>query len=449
MATRGDWNEFRRRIDDAAMVLLGLVSRSIGEATEAILDGDSELAGEVITAHEGIVTRSEELTGLIKERLSVSMLDPDELEYLVAVIQLIPDIERGAGHAEHIARRTLDDLGARVDERSRELIAALGDVVARMWASVMEAYRRRVRDADFAVTDAGAEVQELAHKLIDRETGDGADAELAVDLALVARFYERLADHASSLHHRIEIIDAPRRMIRLPFRDSPVPTEGRPGPEKPGPLRRIVGFFARFRVGPRDDAFMQLFRAAADNARVCADALATVVASTNGFDAEAFERVRECENRGDEITVDLLRHLDASFVTPYDREDIHALAEELDDVVDDMFIAGSRLQLVDGDPELPQLGEFAEVIIEMTDEMRELMDCLEVRDGARFRLERIDHLERRADAIFQRGLVQLFDGGYEAIEVIKLKDILESLEGACNAIEDVSDVVESILVKTS
>lgn len=214
-------------------------------------------------------------------------------------------------------------------------------------------------------------------------------------------------------------------------------------------MRRILAALSRFRLTPRDDAFVILFRAAADNARDAAAALATLVGSANGFDEEAFETIRDCERHGDELTVELLRHLDAAFVTPYDREDIHALAEELDDVVDDMFSAASRLGLAVGDPRLDELGELAEVIVEMTKEMRDLIDCLEAKDGARHRLQRIDHLERHADAIFQQGLATLYDGGFEALEVIKLKDILESLEGACNAVEDVSDVVESILVKTS
>src|SRR5699024_8916490 len=156
-----------------------------------------------------------------------------------------------------------------------------------------------------------------------------------------------------------------------------------------------------------DDAFITLFRAAADNARVCAAALATLVESKNGFDSEAFDTVRSSEHRGDEITVELLRHLDAAFVTPYDRADIHALADELDDVVDGRYIAATRLELVEGGTRLDEVTEMAEVIIEMTDEMRELIDCLEAREGARFRLERIENLERRGDAIFQRGLATL------------------------------------------
>ena len=85
----------------------------------------------------------------------------------------------------------------------------------------------------------------------------------------------------------------------------------------------------------------------------------------------------------------------------------------------------------------------------MTDEVVALVKCLRGEAGARHRLERIEHLERQADVIFRQGMARLFNGGYETLEVIKWKDIIEALEKSCNVIEDVSDVVESILVKNA
>jgi hypothetical protein len=186
---------------------------------------------------------------------------------------------------------------------------------------------------------------------------------------------------------------------------------------------------------------------AADNARDCAVELSKLVATDNS--EEHFEAIKGFERQGDQITIDLLRRLDASFVTPFDREDIHALAEELDDVVDDMFTAASLLQLAEHEQRLPELADLADVLVTMTDEMSALMESLQSGKGGRYRLERIEHLEREGDSIFQRGMVRLFSGEYAALEVIKWKDIVRALEDSINAIEDVSDVVESILVKNS
>lgn len=149
------------------------------------------------------------------------------------------------------------------------------------------------------------------------------------------------------------------------------------------------------------------------------------------------------------IAADLLRRLDASFVTPYDREDIHALADKLDDVVDDMFAAAALIHVVGVEEPLPEAGELADILADMAAEMEGLIGCLQNREGARQRLERIEACEREGDAVYRRSLGRLFSGEYAALEVLKWKDIVQSLENAINRIEDVADVVESILVKNS
>jgi predicted phosphate transport protein (TIGR00153 family) len=210
----------------------------------------------------------------------------------------------------------------------------------------------------------------------------------------------------------------------------------------------VLSGLSRFRLVPTDDGFFDLFEAAAGNARESAEELHKWIGTFTDLD-DHYERIKAFERRGDQLTVDLLRRLDASFVTPFDREDIHGLTEELDDVVDDIFSAASMLQLVDSGERLPELSELSEVLVEMTDEMVALMGCLRSGDGARYRLERIEHLERQGDAIHRRSMGRLFSGEFEALDVIRWKDIVQSVESSLNAIEDVSDVVESILVKNS
>ena len=448
MSVRDTREEFRRHVDDAVMVLFTLVTEGIGWATVALLDQDQDRAQAIIDGDRGIDDRCEELVGLIKERLSTAMLEPEELEYLVAVLQIVPELERSADLAEHIAQRSMEHLGGAISPRGRGLIQSMSDVAVRMWQTAGAAYRQGSRDASFRLGDADDELDELASGLVTEGTQEGVDPEVAVSLALIARFYERLGDHSVNLARRVDAMAAPRRLSRLSLPRKSSATATRPA-EKRGLVRRAFHGLSRIRVVPSDDAFFDLLRSAADNARDCAGALGKLVTATDGQNEEAFDTIKACERRGDEITVDLLRRLDASFVTPYDREDIHALAEELDDVVDDMFSAASLLQLATHDQRPPELQELADVIVAMTDEMLALIDCLPTNEGARFRLERIEHLERQGDAIYQKGLARLFNGEYEPLEVIKLKDIVQSLEGSCNAIEDVSDVVESILVKNS
>lgn len=435
------------------VMIFALVTEAIGWSTSALLEQDSERAQDVIGGDDAIDARCDELVALIKERLSSQMHDSEQLEYLVAVLQIVPELERTADLAQHVAEHALDGLGGQLSATGRGYVQSMSDVAVRMWENTRTAYRQRSRDAGFSLGVADDKIEDLADRLVVESTKEGSDPEIAAQVSLVARYYQRIGDHAVNLGRRIDSMTAPRRLASFKALQS---IAGRDddassilAKEKRGGVRKLMHKLAKFRVVPGDDAFFVLFRSAAVNARECAGALAVLLANEDGLDDESLGMVRDCERNGDEITDNLLRRLDASFVTPYDREDIHALAEELDDVVDDMFRASSRFELAVNDRRLPEVNELAEVLVEMTDEMILLIDCLAARDGARFRLERIEHLERRADAVFQRGLARLFNGDYEPLEVLKLKDVLQSVEDSCNAVEVVSDVVESILVKTS
>jgi predicted phosphate transport protein (TIGR00153 family) len=205
---------------------------------------------------------------------------------------------------------------------------------------------------------------------------------------------------------------------------------------------------SRFRLTPSDDGFFELFRAAAENCRDCAKALRELVGSLLEPGA-LVEEVKVFEERGDELTVEILNRLDRSFVTPFDREDIHALGEELDDVVDAMHSAASLIELAHNDDAPPELVELADTLVEMADELVALVGCLPSGEGARRYVERIGHLERQGDAAFRHGMGKLLSGAYEPLVVIAWKDIIQAVETSLNSIEDASEVIEGILVKNS
>jgi hypothetical protein len=445
MAVTAD-GDFRRRVDDAVLVIFTLVAESVGWATVALLDLDVDRANTVVADDEAIDQRCEALVALVKERLSTAPLDPAELEDLIAILQIVPELERSADLAEHIAQRAQRNLGSVIPPKARGLIERMSEIAVQMWHGAGRAYRQRSRDAAFDLTDADDELDELASRLVSDSVLDHVDAPAAAELALLARFYERIGDHAVNLARRVETMAAPRRLSAMKRVSSALVP--RVPSEKRGRFSHLLSSLTRFRLVPTDEGFFDLFVAAASNARECADELDKMIASFSEVEAH-YEKIKTFERRGDELTVELLRRLDASFVTPYDREDIHALTEELDDVVDEMFSAASLIALVQLETTLPEVAEIAEVLVAMTDEMVELMNCLITNSGARHRLERIEHLERQGDVIYRRSIGRLFAGEYDALEVMKWKDIVQSLEASLNAIEDVSDVVESILVKNS
>jgi uncharacterized protein len=200
----------------------------------------------------------------------------------------------------------------------------------------------------------------------------------------------------------------------------------------------------RFRLLPTDDSFFELFDAAAANAADAARHLRDLIADG---DSAGHERINECEHRGDEMTKAILQRLDSTFVTPFDREDIHALAEELDDVVDDIQTVSQLLLLTQVTTSLPDMAEQADLLVQMAEEAELLVARLQSMKDVGKHLDAIDRLESEGDAVYRRILAFLYSGEIEALEVLRWKGIVEALEGALNTIEDISDVVESIVLK--
>jgi predicted phosphate transport protein (TIGR00153 family) len=200
----------------------------------------------------------------------------------------------------------------------------------------------------------------------------------------------------------------------------------------------------RFRLLPTDDSFFPLFNQAAANAATCARHLRDVIADGA---ADGHDRINQAEHEGDEITRKILQRLNSTFVTPFDREDIHALAEELDDVVDDIQTVSQLLLLTQVSTSLPEMAEQADLLVRMAEEAELLIARLESMKGVDEHLDNIDRLESDGDAVYRRILARLYSGELEALEVLRWKGIVEALEGALNTIEDISDVVESIVLK--
>jgi predicted phosphate transport protein (TIGR00153 family) len=202
----------------------------------------------------------------------------------------------------------------------------------------------------------------------------------------------------------------------------------------------------RFRLVPSDDSFFGLFDECTQNIAECARQLLDIVQDFRDLDTK-HARVIACEQRGDELTRSILERLDSTFVTPFDREDIHALAEEMDDVVDDMLAVSELLQLLPIEVVLPELQEQADLLVQMADETVELLSRLRSMKGTTPFLESIDALESKGDKVYRRSLGRLFSGEYPALEVLMWKDVVQAMEDALNTVEDISDVVESIVLK--
>ncbi|MEI5674121.1 MULTISPECIES: DUF47 domain-containing protein [Nocardioides] len=202
----------------------------------------------------------------------------------------------------------------------------------------------------------------------------------------------------------------------------------------------------RFR--PVDTAFYDLFTESA-NHLVTGAALLSEMLAEGADHADVARRMREAEHAADETTHRLFRKVNSTFVTPFDREDIYSLGSGLDDVMDMMDEVVDLILLYEVKVLPPELSTQAEI----------LQRCAELTSAAMPQLSspgsleefwiEINRLENAGDKNHRRTLAKLFSGEYKTIEVLKLKDIVESLEEAIDAFEKVANIVEQIAVKES
>jgi len=202
----------------------------------------------------------------------------------------------------------------------------------------------------------------------------------------------------------------------------------------------------RFR--PADTTFYDLFTRSASHLVAGAELLAEMLGE--GSDREVIaQKMRDAEHAADETTHDIVRRVNTTFVTPFDREDIYALASSLDDVMDFMEEAVD-LTLLYEVVELPkELANQVEVIQRCAELTAESMPRLRtMQDLEEYWIE-INRLENLGDKSYRRILAKLFSGKYEALEVLKLKDIVDSLEHGIDAFEKVANIIEQIHAKES
>lgn len=203
-----------------------------------------------------------------------------------------------------------------------------------------------------------------------------------------------------------------------------------------------------FRFRPVDGTFYEQFTQLAQHLVIGAGILAEVLA--DGADLEvAARRMRECEHEADETTHAIVRQVNKTFVTPFDREDIYALAVALDDAMDMMDEAADMILLYEVKVLPAELSTQVEVIQRCAEITAEAMPRLQSMGDLEDYWIEINRLENVGDKAYRRTLAKLFSGEFKALEVLKLKDIVTSLEGAIDAFERISNIVEQIAVKES
>ena len=202
------------------------------------------------------------------------------------------------------------------------------------------------------------------------------------------------------------------------------------------------------RFKPVDNVFYQLLTESATRLVEGAGILAELLDDEADRTAIA-DRMRDAEHRADETTHEIAKRVNSTFVTPFDREDIYALASTLDDVMDFMEEAVDMTMLYEVQKLPGRMADQVDVLQRCAELTAEAMPKLKSMKGLEEYWIEINRLENAGDKSYRRILAKLFSGQYEALEVLKLKDIVDSLEHAVDSFEKVANIIEQIYSKES
>ncbi len=208
----------------------------------------------------------------------------------------------------------------------------------------------------------------------------------------------------------------------------------------------MPGLLQRFM--PREDDFFELFVKQAQNIEKGARALVELLSHYTGV-PEQVQSIKAIEHEGDEITHGILTKLNQTFITPFDREDIHALSSQLDDVIDLIDAAASRFVLYRVVSVKPGTLELSKVLLLATVEVTAAVRAIDKPNEALQHCVEVNRYENESDRLCRTLIAQLFDEEKDPVQIIKWKEIFEVIETAVDKCEDVANVVEGVILKSA
>ena len=197
---------------------------------------------------------------------------------------------------------------------------------------------------------------------------------------------------------------------------------------------------------PRDERFFALFNEMADEIKAAARLLEEMLA-TDPPDGAIADKIKDAEHRCDALTHDTIQRLHRTFVTPFDREDLYALAASLDNVMDAIDHVAALIRLYRIEVVRPGARDLARTVSQSADRLHTALDALAAKNPVHPHALEINRLENEADRAYQKAVQDLFDTETDPITVIKWKELFDVLEQVTDACEDVANVIEGVVVK--
>ncbi len=202
------------------------------------------------------------------------------------------------------------------------------------------------------------------------------------------------------------------------------------------------------RLLPRERSFFEMFTEVTVNIQEGARALAAIFHDYRDLEVRA-QTIKALEHKGDQMTHDIITHLNQTFITPFDREDIHQLTVKLDDILDLIDAVATRLVIYKADQLRAGAAELADILVQSTAEVHSAVTRLEKPNGIINHCIEINRLENEGDAVVRAAIATLFREEKDPVEIIKWKEIFEVLETATDKCEDVANILETVVLKNA
>jgi uncharacterized protein Yka (UPF0111/DUF47 family) len=202
------------------------------------------------------------------------------------------------------------------------------------------------------------------------------------------------------------------------------------------------------RLIPRDEQFFELFDQLAVHLATCAQKLDTLFGDI-GQAPQHIKAIKDIEHKADLLTASINQRIDKSFITPIDREDIHTLATRLDDVIDLLDGTSRRLEMLHITTVLPPARQLTGVLLRAANEIQAAVSTMRKPTLVNQHAGLIKHLEEEGDAIYHDAVAALFSGNPNPLDVIKWKEMYDTLERAIDSCMGVAQVLQSISLKNA
>lgn len=191
-------------IDRKVSQLFALVSEALAQSTHALLNGDLEMGRRVVAGDQDVDNLTAEVEMLVWQQIDLATAGPD-LRQLIGILLILPELERSADLAEHVAQRAVDNLGVDMSPLSRGIVQRMTEVALAMWRTAADAYGEGGNEAK-GLAEEDEEIDVLHDRLMNEIAAEAMPTAVASQVTLLARFYERLGDHAVNLARRIEVL---------------------------------------------------------------------------------------------------------------------------------------------------------------------------------------------------------------------------------------------------